>query len=80
MGLCALDIMKNGFFFVHGTNRYSGAAFPGLVAVTFPTMTQQKVGGRGLLTASIVSVYDEEAKPQKLAERALDRVVSMMRC
>jgi len=73
--------MKNGFFFVHGTNRYSGAAFPGLVAVTFPTMTQQKVGGRSLpFAASIVSVYDEEAKPQKLAERGLDRVVSMMRC
>jgi hypothetical protein len=35
MGLRALDIMKNGFFFFHGMNRYSGAAFPGLVAVTF---------------------------------------------
>jgi hypothetical protein len=44
-------------------------------------MTQQKVGGRGLLFAApIVSVYDEEAKPQKLAERGLNRVVSMIRC
>ena len=30
MGLRALDIMKNGFSFFHGMNRYSGAAFPGL--------------------------------------------------
>ena len=40
-----------------------------------------EVDGRALpFAASIASVYDEEAKPQKFAERGLDRVVSMMRC
>jgi hypothetical protein len=38
MGLRALEIMQRGFFSVHGMNRYSGAAFPGLVAVTFSAL------------------------------------------
>jgi len=38
MGLRALEIMQKGFFSVHGMNRYSGAAFPGLLTVAFSTL------------------------------------------
>jgi hypothetical protein len=38
VGLRAVEIMQNGFSSVHGMNRYTGAAFPGLVALTFSAL------------------------------------------
>jgi hypothetical protein len=37
-GLRAIEIMQNGFFSVHGMVHYIGAAFTGLVAVTFSAL------------------------------------------
>jgi hypothetical protein len=38
VGLRALEIMQNEFFFVEGMNWYTGGAFPGLVAVMFSAL------------------------------------------
>jgi len=36
-GLRALEIMQNGSVSVHGMNKYTGALFPGIVALVFST-------------------------------------------